>query len=90
MTKHVKLTITGRVQGVGFRYHARSQAFRLGLRGIVKNMTDGSLYIEVEGEPMSINAFIEWCWNGPPHAQVENVAVTPGQIKEYKTFEILK
>ncbi len=89
MTKHVNITIKGRVQGVGFRYHARSMAFKLGIRGIIKNLPDGKVYIEAEGDEESVQKFIEWCWEGPPHAHVEHVSVIPGQIKDYVSFEVV-
>jgi acylphosphatase len=90
MKKHVNITVQGRVQGVGFRYHARSRAFHLGIQGIIRNMPDGSVYIEAEGEPDSIQSFIDWCRVGPPHAQVTHVDITPGPMKNYDTFEIVR
>ncbi|MCX7987512.1 MAG: acylphosphatase [Bacteroidales bacterium] len=90
MKKHYKLTIYGRVQGVGFRYHARSMAFHLGIKGIIRNEEDGSVYIEAEGEPESLRAFIDWCKKGPPHAYVSKVDIVPDQLRNYDTFEIVR
>jgi len=50
MKKHVNITVKGRVQGVGFRYSAMEAAEELGIKGFVRNMPDGSVYIEAEGE----------------------------------------
>ncbi len=50
--KHV--IFYGRVQGVGFRYHATSESRRLGLSGWVRNRSDGSVEMEVQGEPGTI------------------------------------
>jgi len=90
MKKHYNLTVKGHVQGVGYRYHARSRAFHLGIQGIIRNLDDGSVYIEAEGEPQSLQAFIDWCKVGPPHAQVSEVEVVPGPMKNYDTFEIVR
>ncbi|HOK52184.1 MAG: acylphosphatase [Bacteroidales bacterium] len=90
MKKHYNLIVHGRVQGVGFRYHARARAFHLGIQGIIRNLDDGSVYIEAEGDPDSLQAFIDWCKEGPPHAQVTHVEVTAGALKNYDTFEIVR
>jgi acylphosphatase len=83
---HYNLKITGRVQGVGFRYSAQNEAVRLGLSGIVRNMSDGSVYLEIEGTPSQVNAMISWCNTGPRMARVEHVGVYPGNVKGYKGF----
>jgi acylphosphatase len=90
MSRHVNITVTGRVQGVGFRYFARSEAFHLGIKGLVRNMPDGSVYIEAEGESDSIDKFIAWCKEGPPHAHIENVSIISGALQYYETFEIVR
>lgn len=90
MKKHYNLVVRGRVQGVGYRYHARARAFHLGIQGIIQNLEDGSVYIEAEGDPESLQAFIEWCKVGPPHAQVSHVDVSAGPLKNYETFEIVR
>jgi acylphosphatase len=48
--KRITITVSGLVQGVFFRYTTRNVARKLGLKGIVKNMPDGTVYIEAEGE----------------------------------------
>ncbi len=47
--KAIILRVTGRVQGVGFRYYAQKKALELGVNGYVRNRPDGSVYIEAEG-----------------------------------------
>ncbi len=90
MTKHINIKVDGHVQGVGYRYHARAVAFRLGLRGYIKNTPDGGVFIEAEGEPEMLNSFVKWCEQCPIHAHVENVTVTRGEVKDYSAFEIIK
>lgn len=54
----VHMVISGRVQGVGFRYSARQKALELGLVGWVQNKADGTVEIEVEGDEINIEVFI--------------------------------
>ena len=62
---YIKSTISGRVQGVGFRHSARSNARYHGITGFVKNKPDGSVYIEAEGSRNQLDEFVEWCKKGP-------------------------
>ena len=71
-----RLRITGRVQGVGYRAWALQMAARLGLRGWVRNRSDGSVEALVVGEEEAVAAMIEACRDGPPAARVSEVAVS--------------
>jgi acylphosphatase len=73
--RSVRLTITGRVQGVGYRASALDTARRLGLRGWVRNRADGSVEILVIGEGDAVATMIEACRQGPFAARVAEVAV---------------
>lgn len=75
MTIARTLRVRGRVQGVGFRAAARAEARRLRLTGLARNEADGSVSIEVEGEPDAIDAFIAWCHHGPAGAAVAEIEV---------------
>jgi acylphosphatase len=70
-TRH--LTISGRVQRVGFRWALRAQASALGLSGWVRNRDDGSVEALICGAPEAVDALTEWAWLGPPGARVERV-----------------
>jgi acylphosphatase len=85
---HVTLVVSGRVQGVGFRYTARNEANRLGVKGYVKNKPDGSVALELEGNAAQLNAMIGWCKAGPPMARVENVKEWSGEVVGYDDFLI--
>lgn len=85
---HVNIHITGKVQGVFFRYSAQQQAFLRNIRGYASNRPDGSVYIEAEGSPDQMKEFLEWCKEGPPRAHVESLTTTQGELKGYATFEI--
>jgi acylphosphatase len=65
--------VTGRVQGVGFRWWARDLAARFGLRGWVRNDRDGSVRLEAEGEAAVLDRFEAALRAGPPAARVGEV-----------------
>ena len=62
--------VTGRVQGVGFRYSAQREAQALGLSGWVQNLSDGSVAFEVWGGSEQVQAFLQWLERGPLLAKV--------------------
>ena len=74
--RSVRLRITGRVQGVGYRAWAIVAAERLGVRGWVRNRGDGSVEALVIGSEDAVAAMIEACRNGPLAARVAEVAVS--------------
>lgn len=67
------ITITGRVQGVGYRAFAVRTARSLGLYGYVKNTTDGSVFIEAEGSKKALDKLVTHCKIGPGWAHIEEV-----------------
>ena len=72
-----RLRISGRVQGVGFRYALQSEAQRLGLAGWVRNRSDGSVEALAQGAPQALEALAAWARRGPPAARVSSVQVEP-------------
>ena len=72
-----RLTISGRVQGVGYRDWAITTALRLGLTGWVRNRVDGSVEALVVGEDREVGAMIDACRRGPAMARVDNVDIEP-------------
>lgn len=72
-----KLSITGRVQGVGFRYAMARKARELGVSGQVRNVADGSVHALIWGTAVSVDALAEWAHRGP-----QNAAVTSVQIED--------
>ena len=76
------------VQGVGFRYSTIHKAKSLGIKGYVKNMYDGSVYIEAEGNNENIKEFVSWCRQGPSHARVSNIVVNDGEVNNFKYFDV--
>jgi len=88
MKKSVILIISGVVQNVGFRFYTHRKANELGVKGFVKNMPDGSVYAEAEGDPNVIEAFIDYCKKGPNWARVSDVKIQDAPVKEFKDFTI--
>lgn len=84
--KHINIKISGHVQGVFFRETARKEAERLNIKGFVRNNPDGTVYIEAEGTIQQLDKFLEWCHDGPEAAQVEEVKVSKGKVKNFKGF----
>ena len=73
--KAFRLTVTGRVQGVGFRYHVVSHAHELGLDGYARNLDDGTVEIWAEGTPEALARLLEATRRGPQWARVDDVRV---------------
>ena len=69
------LLVSGRVQGVFFRYATQEEATRLGLTGSVRNLKNGGVEIIAEGEESIVEGLIRWSRQGPPGAQVREVQV---------------
>ncbi len=88
MVKHIKLTVKGRVQGVWFRASTKKQADDLGVRGFVRNLVNGNVYIEAEGTQEQLQLFVIWCKNGPILAHVSEVIEQKGNLQHFTRFEI--
>ena len=74
-TSQAHAVITGQVQGVSFRYYTYHEALKLGLKGWIRNLRDGSVEALFVGPPESIERVLAWCKLGPPAAQVDEVQV---------------
>ena len=86
--KKIIIIVSGLVQGVFFRYTTRKVARNLGLTGYVKNMPDGTVYIEAEGEKDKLEQLLNFSKKGPPHAKVENIKYEFREPEsKYKGFE---
>jgi len=69
----VHVRISGRVQGVGFRYATADEARRLGLGGWVRNLDTGQVEAVFEGQREQVQAMLGWCTAGPPGSFVREV-----------------
>ena len=86
ITRH--LAITGRVQGVGYRFYMQRKARELGVAGWVRNRRDGSVEAVVQGEAEAVEAMVAWTRRGPSSAMVAEVKVSEGS-GDYVGFETL-
>lgn len=74
MAKELRIIrIHGKVQGVGYRFFATRVARRLGLKGSIQNMRDGSVEAHVEGEKKSLDEWVEELKEGPRYAEVTHI-----------------
>ncbi len=81
--------ITGRVQGVGYRDWLVEQAARHGVHGWVRNRRDGSVEALLHGEPACLAALMALCREGPPDADVTDIAETPAELPAQPGFRRL-
>jgi acylphosphatase len=88
--KHLDITVKGKIQGVSYRAATKAVADQLGVRGTIKNEANGDVIIEAEGEPAMLEMFLDWCNEGPQHAEVTAVETNEGELKNYRNFEVLK
>ena len=88
MIKSCQINVIGKVQGVGFRFYTHKKANELGVNGFVRNMRDGSVYIEVEGLEEKIDEFIIWLDKGPEWARVTRVSLQEKPVEGFEGFVI--
>jgi acylphosphatase len=88
MKTALSITVSGRVQGVGFRFSAVRKAEELNIKGFVQNKSNGTVYIEVEGESADLNKFVEWCHEGPGTGLVDHVVTSELPVQNFGRFGI--
>jgi acylphosphatase len=86
--KHFKIIVSGKVHGVFYRASAKEKADELGIKGFVRNETNGNVYIEAEAEEDMLYKFIKWCNMGPVRAKVNRIEAIPGEVVGFSSFEI--
>lgn len=80
--------VSGRVQGVGFRYATADKALALGVKGYVRNLPDRRVEVVACGEERAVNALRNWLWQGPPLARVSDVRYETLPHQNYSDFQI--
>ena len=84
-----RFVISGRVQGVGFRWFTKDVAVREGVTGYVRNLPDGRVEALVEGDAESVTRVERLLHHGPPGARVQSVnAITEEPSGAYRDFAI--
>lgn len=86
---HYEIKISGRVQGVGFRYYTRQKANEFGITGWVKNTVGRDVIIVAEGGKADLDTFVDWVKSGPPLSRVDKIIIDRFcETVGYPTFEI--
>jgi len=89
MNTSAHIVVSGMVQGVGFRYFVQHYATQLGVTGWVRNLPNGDVEIEVEGNRESVESLIVYARRGPRSAVVTNAAVEWKEYRrQFESFEI--
>ncbi|MFW6215159.1 MAG: acylphosphatase [Alkalispirochaetaceae bacterium] len=86
--RSIRAKVTGRVQGVGFRYATQQQARRLGLTGWVRNERDGSVTVVAEGPKAAVDQMVDWLHHGPGFARVAEVSVQELPSQGHSSFTV--
>jgi acylphosphatase len=73
MDEITRFLVIGKVQGVFFRRSARFEAERCGVRGLARNLPDGSVEVLAQGSAAAVEALRQWLWRGPAGARVAAV-----------------
>jgi acylphosphatase len=85
----VHAVASGRVQGVCYRAFVQEYAFEFGVFGWVKNLPDGNVEAEIEGDASAVGKLLEAMRKGPMMAHVENVSVEPEVFEgKYRDFRV--
>lgn len=88
MKRHLQGKIRGKVQGVSFRDSTVDFARSIGIDGMIRNESDGSVYIEAEGEETQLEALRKWLREGPPAADVEEVDLNEAKLQHHTGFKV--
>lgn len=84
-----EIKVTGRVQGVGFRYFTKQKANEHNIKGWVKNTSDGGVLIVAAGAPNDIETFIDYLKIGPPLSRVDNISkIKIVNRKDFHSFNV--
>lgn len=79
MTQY-EITITGRVQGVGFRYFVLQKANEMEIKGWVKNTVEGGVIVMAQGIEEELKTFIDFLYIGPTLSRVDRITVNKIQV----------
>ena len=83
-----RVVVRGTVQGVFFRASCQREASARGVAGWVSNRPDGAVEAVFEGDASAVEAVVEWCRQGPPHAVVSGVDVSDEEPEGLARFDV--
>jgi acylphosphatase len=84
-----RFIVSGRVQGVGFRYFVVREAEALGLAGWVRNLPDGRVEVLASGDGGPVDTLEGRLWQGPPHAHVAGIEWAAGEPPATAEFRVM-
>lgn len=88
--KRVRILIEGRTQAINFRYHTQQQAQKLGLTGFVRNLSDGRVEIDAQGDDANVEEMLTWCQEGPHSAQLKSILFRYDEPSEHVSDFIVR
>jgi len=86
--KRVKMIVCGRVQGVGYRYFVQEKAREFGIKGYVRNLPEGDVEIDAEGDRNDLEIFISTCKEGPNFSNVRDLVIHTIPLFGFQKFII--
>ncbi|HNT79519.1 MAG TPA: acylphosphatase [Bacteroidia bacterium] len=86
--KTIRITVSGKVQGVWYRKYTQQKAKDLRLKGYVRNKGNGEVECIATGIEEDLNALVQWCKKGPPLALVKQCTVEEVSLIEFEDFVI--
>ena len=88
--KKIHITISGKVQGVGFRYWLHQKSNERDVYGWVKNVITGEVEAVLIGNYKDVDEILELCKKGPPSSRVKNITIQNYNVEKFeKSFHIL-
>ncbi len=88
--RNIQILVTGRVQGVYFRQSTHKLACELGLKGYVRNLSDGRVEIIASGRQEDLDSLIEWARHGPPSAEVKALEIKELPPQVFAEFQVIR
>ena len=86
--KSFQIIISGRVQGVGYRYYAQRAAERIGINGFVENLLNGKVKLEITCDVFKRDLFLNELKKGPLFARVDEIKCHEVELKKFSGFSI--
>lgn len=84
----LRITVTGRVQGVYYRQSAKEKADQLSITGTVQNNPDRTVTIIATGDEVALSLFKDWCKTGPPRSVVSSIKADAIPLAHFDSFRI--
>lgn len=85
----LRILIEGRLNTMNFRFNAQRQATKLGLVGFIRNLSDGRIEIEVQGDDAQVKKILDWCQQEPHGSQMRSILFRYDEpVNRYSDFSV--